>query len=144
MKLDISKLKNNQLDKIDINMTYSFNKEELNKAGLLKLDNIQIKGYISKTYDDYQININLKGEMIIPCTICLKEITHKFNLDIEGYVNDLLDDIDQNIKKEANTIDIFPIIWENILVEKPTRAIHKSCEKIIICGDGWTFDNKLN
>ena len=59
-------------------------------------------------------------------------------------INDLLDDIDQNIKKEANTIDIFPIIWENILVEKPTRAIHKSCEKIIICGDGWTFDNKLN
>ena len=36
-----------------------------------------------------------------------------------------------------NTIDIFPIIWENILVEIPSRVISGDTENLSLEGNGW-------
>ena len=43
-------------------------------------------------------------------------------------------------KKEnffTNTLDIFPIIWENILMEIPMRVVSDEAKDIKLSGDGW-------
>ena len=42
------------------------------------------------------------------------------------------------MKKSENTIDIFPIIWENILMEIPIKVTSPDADKEL-SGDGWKF-----
>ena len=47
-----------------------------------------------------------------------------------------LEEIEKNVKKSNNTIDILPILWENILVEIPIRIIHPDNDTVT-SGEGW-------
>ena len=38
-----------------------------------------------------------------------------------------------------NSIDLLPIIWQNILVEVPIRVVSPDIEEENIYGDGWKF-----
>ena len=57
-----------------------------------------------------------------------------YNIVINGTLNELLD---ENDEKFTNILDIFPIIWENILMEIPMRVVSPSAEDLEIKGDGW-------
>ena len=38
-----------------------------------------------------------------------------------------------------NSLDILPIIWENILMEIPMRVVSEDAEDVALSGDGWKF-----
>ena len=46
--LDLTKLNSGLIDKIDINETYSFSKEQLKDTELISLDDVKISGFITK------------------------------------------------------------------------------------------------
>ena len=52
------------------------------------------------------------------------------------------------MKKNQNTIDILPIIWENILMEIPIRVVGDKNQSLQMEGDGWKLiteeEKKLN
>ena len=50
--------------------------------------------------------------MILPCAITLKPVDYHFSTEITGNIEDLYEEIDKNLKKSENSIDILPIIWE--------------------------------
>ena len=139
MKYDITRLNNNIEKYVPINTTYSFSKEELSGTDLISLDNVKIEGEISKnSLDNIFIDLNVSGVMILPCAITLKPVEYPFNIDINGEYNELMEENSTNFQ---NTIDIFPIIWENILMEIPMRVVSpdiKTSDRNIK-GDGWTF-----
>ena len=146
MTYDITRL-NNNIDKlIDVDLTYSFNKDELEGTDILKLDDVKINGQITKnSLGNIELDLNVSGIMVIPCAITLKPVNYPFNIDINGEYDELLE---EKSKKFENTIDIFPIIWENILLEIPMRVVSEEAQDISMEGDGWTFttkeDNKNN
>ena len=74
----------------------------------------------------------------MPCAITLKPVDYPFSVEINGELEELLM---ENSKKFQNTIDIFPIIWENILMEIPMRVVSPNVDKsdIKLSGDGWKF-----
>ena len=43
----------------------------------------------------------------------------------------------KTIKKNEKTIDILPIIWENILMEIPMKVISPKAKDMKTKGDGW-------
>ncbi len=132
IKVDI----NNDLTNIDL--TYSFTEEECVKANILKLDDIKVKGYIEKSGTDYYLSLNISGEMTLSCSITLKPVKHKFESLVEGNVKELYEN---NINIE-NSIDIFPIVWENVLVEIPMKVTASDAPKEI-SGEGWKLVTKV-
>ena len=140
MEFNLLRLKNG-LDKyINIDLTYSFSKEELEGTDLLSLNDVKIKGEITKNaIDDIMIHLNVSGIMELPCAITLQSVNYPFEVEIEGSKEELTDEQAENVKKDENTLDIFPIIWENILMEIPMRVVSPGAEDKLtnLQGDGW-------
>ena len=77
--------------------------------------------------------------MVLPCAVTLKPVNHDFNIKISDNLNELLSEIDKNIKKVENLLDIFPIVWENILMEVPMRVVSSDVSDVPLEGNGWKF-----
>ena len=138
MEIDITKLKSDILSSIDIDLTYSFSKEQLEGTDLLKLDDVKINGNISKdSINEYTIDVDVEGVMVLPCAITLEPVDYPFNVKINGNLEEMLEEINENSKKIENSIDIFPIIWENILMEIPMKVVSEKAKDIKLEGDGW-------
>ena len=134
MNFDIARL-NNDIDKsVLIDLDYSFSKEELQETDLLKLDNVKIEGELHKNVlGNIVLNVDISGTMVLPCAITLKPVDYPFSITIDDEVEKLY----ENSINLQNSIDIFPIIWENILMEIPMRVVSPDAEDVKLSGDGW-------
>ena len=131
MLIDLNLL--NIKDEIKIDEEVTFPKEDLDKAKILDMKKVKVTGKIIPDLDDYQIDINIKGKMILPCSLTLEEVEYPFDIN----VIENLSEIDENYKKSEKTIDILPIIWENILMEIPMRVISPNAKNMKTKGNGW-------
>ena len=138
MEFDLRRLISNIDDEVVIDTTYSFNEEELKGSGLLKLDNVSINGNITKdSLNNLVINVDIKGTMVLPCSITLKPVDYPFNINVNGNIEDMLEEMGKFDKKIQNTLDILPIIWENILMEIPSKVVSPDADNVELSGDGW-------
>lgn len=138
MEFDLLRLKNNLDKNIIVDLTYSFPREMLDMTDLIELNGVHIVGDIHKDcLDNIILNVNVSGTMVLPCAITLKPVNHPFNITIDGNIQELMEEIDENSKKIENTIDILPIIWENILMEIPMRVVSDDADLSNLKGDGW-------
>lgn len=128
MNIDLNILNNKS--KINIDDKINFPKEDLKKAGILDLKEVNIKGEITVDFDEYLLNLNVKGEMVLPCSLTLEPVDYPFDIKIEENLNEI-------IKKTQKTIDILPIIWENILMEIPMKVVSPKAKNMKTKGDGW-------
>ncbi len=140
MVFDLLRLKNGIDKKIVINENYSFSEDELKNSGILKLDDVSINGEITlNSLREIYISLEVKGTMILPCAITLKPVDYPFNIIIDGDLSEIQEELGENTKKCINSIDILPIIWENILMEIPMRVVAPDAEITNMSGDGWRF-----
>lgn len=138
MKFDITKLKSGIVDEIPVDMNYTFSNDQLTGTDLLELNDVQIVGSIFiNSADSYELHLTVSGVMVLPCAITLKPVSNPFELTIDGDIEDFKKDFEEITIKSENTIDIFPIIWENILMEIPMRVISEDASLETISGDGW-------
>ena len=138
MNIDITRLKSGLDDYINIDEVYTFSKEELKDTEIIKLDDVKITGDILKnSIDEYIIDIEVSGTMVLPCALTLKPVNHNFFTKIEGNLEKLYEEIGKKYENNQKSIDILPIIWENILMEIPIRVISDDLESFEIKGDGW-------
>ena len=149
MNIDITRLKSGIDSQVEIDMLYSFDKEMLKKTDIISLDNVSVKGYItSNSIDDYDLDVNVDGIMVLPSSLTLEPTDYKFSIKIEGNIDELLKEINETLKKNQNTIDILPITWENILMEIPIRVVGDKNQSLQMEGDGWKLiteeEKKLN
>ena len=142
MIIDITKLKNQNVFSIEIDEKLEISEELLEKTNIIELNNVTVKGSISEIGDnDYELNVNVEGDMILPDSITLERTNYHFNTEIAGNIDELLEEIGETSKKTEFTIDIFPIIWENILMEIPMRVVSEEAkgQEVNMSGDGWSF-----
>ena len=138
MIIDLIKLKSKIVDEIKIDQNIQFDEEQLKQAGILELKEAKITGTITEQ-DGYCLNARIYGEMILPCSITLKPTNHSFDFEIEGNIQEMLEEIGKNDKNLENTIDILPIIWENILMEIPIKVESEDLNPPTLEGNGWRF-----
>ncbi len=134
LNIDITRLKSNLDEYALIDLKYSFSTEELANTNIIELNDVSIKGDITKHLDNFHLNIEVKGIMVLPCSISLKPTDYPFSFNID---DDFDDNIQKNLKNVTNSIDIFPIIWENILMEIPLRVVNADLSDVKTKGDGW-------
>ena len=140
MEYNLLRLKNDLDEFILIDESYSFSKEELKGTDVISLNDVKVVGEITKdAIDEIYLDINVSGTLVLPCAITLKPVNYPFDIKIEGNIDELAGENEKNVKKDENTLDILPIIWENILMEIPMRVVSKGAEEELsnLEGNGW-------
>lgn len=116
----------------------SFPKEMLKNTELISLKNVHVDGFfIKNAIEEIECKLTISGIMVLPCSITLKETDYPFETKINDTLTHLLEEIGDFEKKVENTIDILPIIWENILMEIPMKVVSENASFEKQEGDGW-------
>lgn len=130
MIIDITRLKSGIDEYTLIDLNYSFSSSQLENTNILKLDNVSIKGDITEDYEGFNLKCTVSGTMVLPCSLTLKPTDYDFSIEIDEI-------LDESYKNSQNSIDIFPIIWENILMEIPIRIVNEDLSSVKTEGEGW-------
>ena len=130
MDIDLKLLHSNTVEKIDISGEYNIPHEYLENSDVIRLDNIKVDGFITKDEEEEdKISCTIEGSMIIPDSISLEEVSYPFTIEYD-------DIIEENCKKDENTLDIFRFLWENTVLEVPLQFT-KVDDLSKFHGDGW-------
>ena len=105
--------------------------EYLENSGIRRLNNIHFKGNIKKLVDDtYSLEGVLSGTMILSDDITLEDYEYNFTSEIEENI----EETSINLQK---TLDITDILWQNILIEVPSKVVNDKNKNIKLEGNGW-------
>ena len=126
MQIDIKRLLINYIDKLKINEEVNIPENLLQSSLITELKNIHLSGELFIDEDD---NLNLTGKltgtMILKDDITLAPVEYNFDTEIE-----------EILEKSKNILDITDILWQNILVEIPSK-VRSTDEDINLEGNGW-------
>ena len=134
MNINLLSLLNNQVDEIVINDTIDIPKEYLNDD-IKDISKVKVNGKI--TYNDYLIeaNLNISCTLTLICSVSLKDVIYPINIEVNEEISD---ESDEDFNKILNnSIDLLPIIWQNILMEIPMKVVSPDIKDENIYGDGW-------
>jgi len=141
MIIDLTKLIYNQVDSIPIDAEIDIPKEYLNDD-IRDISKVKIFGEIIEEGESYLVNLNIKCDLTLICSVSLKDVLYPVDVDIEEIISENGENIEFFDKIINNSIDLVPIIWQNILLEVPIRVVSPDIEEENIYGDGWKFITK--
>ena len=132
MKIDLNYL--NRFSKLSLDNDFELSNEYYNNTDVRDLKDLHLSGTVEIDFED-NINLNLliKGLMILPCAVTLKDVNYEFTSVIEESIGKF----EEIYKNNKNTLDISDILWENIVLEIPIRVVSRDIEPSNTSGDGW-------
>ena len=115
MFINLEELNSNVKDEILISSEVNFDKDLLSNSSIKDLKDVFVNGKIYKdASNEFVIEATVEGKMIIEDSISLEDVTYPFLINIDENIEEIL-------QKDKNTIDIIPILWQNIVLEVPLR-----------------------
>ena len=147
MIIDLTQLITNQKNILDINELTDFDASYLEHTDIRKLSNVKVIGTIKKIDTDlYNLSLAVSGIMILPCAITLEDVNFPISLEINEILTNNPSDTEEYLQISNNSIDILPILWQNIVLEVPLRVVSKDAYKKKQQGEGWELitDEKKN
>lgn len=136
MDFDLSLLHSQTKKEIDISGTYNIPKEYISDDSVIKAENISVEGkvYMVESIDEIDdetdyIKAKINGTLIIEDSISLEPLEYPISIEYD-------DILEENCKKNENTLDIFRFLWENIVLEIPLKFT-KVEDLSKFHGDGW-------
>ncbi|MBP3635194.1 MAG: DUF177 domain-containing protein [Bacilli bacterium] len=141
MIINLTKLITKISDNIDIDEELELDKSYLENTDIRDISKIKIKGNIVPFENQFELNLNIKCTLTLVCSISLENVKYDINITINEVIGESDDsvDIEENNKIINNTIDLIPIIWQNIILEVPLKVISPSVKLENIEGNGWRF-----
>ncbi len=132
MKVDLFKL--NNLNKALIEEDIEIPKEYYGTTDIIDIKNVHVSGEITINFQDELVaDLKVSGIFILPCAITLEEVPYDFSVKIE----EIMGNFDTFYNKNKNTLDILPLLWENIVSEVPIRVVKEGVSSQSINGEGW-------
>ena len=92
-----------------------------NCGDIIRMDEVEYSGKCSVIGTDrFLFELSIKTTMYLEDCWTLEEVPFKVDLEVdEIFCKDIEDEDARYIEK--NTVDLYDIIWENVLLEKPIR-----------------------
>ena len=138
--IDISKLLSNIEKRLIIDEILVYNQEFLDNTDIISISPVSVKGEVTKNdIGDLELNINVTGELVLPCAVTLKPVKYPFSFELNEIITEKNEN---NLKKDINTLELKPYLWENILVEIPLRIVSEDAYEKEYKGDGWQLINE--
>ncbi|HBA37762.1 MAG TPA: hypothetical protein DCY94_03480 [Firmicutes bacterium] len=101
---------------------------------IIKIDSVHVRGtIIDNGTDDYQLSMTITGQITLKSAINSGPVPYKLDIKYDEFVENFV----EIYKNSSNSLDILPIIWENILLEIPIRATNEDDSFELTAGDGW-------
>lgn len=145
MIIDITRLRSNFDRSISIDEEVNDISSNLEGTDIKRIKNLKISGYIDRdVLDDEHIYLKIDGTLILECAITLKEVEYPISIEIDDNYFDLMAEIGENVKNVTNLLDIWPIVWHNVLLVVPMRIVSPGAEAEVVKGDGWEFISAEN
>ena len=91
-----------------------------------KLSKVKVTGTGQLQGKKVVFNLHMEGTMTLPCAVTLDDVEYPFDYDsIEIFVldADLYEEGEDEYLVTGTTIELAPIIWQNILLQKPLRVV---------------------
>lgn len=141
MIIDLTKLIINNVDVLNIDTSVSYSDEQLERVSIRKLKDTNFNGKIRKLYDDeYELEGVLSGVMVLGDDITLEDVDYEFNVSILDNFGEKLDgESDNNLQIINNTLDISEFLWQNIVLEIPSKIVNEKNRHYNLKGNGWRF-----
>lgn len=109
MEIDLLKL--NYSDQIDVDTDINYSDDYIKDSGIIHLNNVHVSGTIKTDIEfNYDVNFNLKGEMIINDSLTGEEVPYKFKTNIE-----------EKLENSLKSLDLIGFLWQYIVMEIPMR-----------------------
>lgn len=138
MLLDLTKLQNRKENELTFNELITLDRELYKDTDIRSLSPLDVSINIHRVTDsDYSMDLNIKGTMVLPCSVTLKDVNYPFEVKTEVKVSNNDENDEEYVKIMQNNIDIIPIIWQNIVLEIPLRVVSEDISDSPVEGDGW-------
>ncbi len=135
---DISSLKNGTESVLKIDEKYEFSPEKLKGTDIKRLEDVHVVGEVSRLNDSvYHLSLKITGNMVLLCARSLEEVNYPIDIAIDKTLDEEAK-VDEIQVFFQNSLDIFEIVWENIVLEVPLRVI-KEDAPYLHEGDGWSL-----
>ena len=132
MKIDLFKL--NNFNRLDIDSDVTFDEELYCKTDVRNIMNAHVSGELSISYEDeLECDLLVTGTFILPCAITLEDVSYDFEVKIEENLGKFEDFYNKN----KNSLDILPVLWENVVSEVPIRVVKEGASLDNLNGYGW-------
>lgn len=113
-----------------INDTIIIPKSYYENSGVLDIKNLQVNGrFYYDSENELWADFDIDGILIIKDSISDEDVEYPISIKY----NDILD---ETLKKDENTLDLFEFLWENIVLEIPLKFT-KVMDLSEFHGDGW-------
>ena len=141
MFINLTKLITNLSDEIKIDDEITIDKSYLEKTDIKDISKIKVNGKIRPFETNFELNLNVKCTLTLICSISLKDVKYDIDININEVIGEENEDVEleENNKIINNSIDLIPIIWQNIILEVPLKVISPDVKQENIKGDGWRF-----
>lgn len=132
MKIDLFKL--NNLNHLDLDCDITFSKDFYQKTEIRKIKDVHVVGTLTIDYeDDLMAYLEIEGTFVLPCAITLEDVSYHF----KTIIDENLGKFENFYNKNKNSLDILPVLWENIVSEVPIRVVKEGVDTHNINGEGW-------
>lgn len=147
MKIDLTKLLHGFIEEITFDDTITFDAEYTKRTEIKELKPVSVHGSIKSTMNDlYTLDLTINGIMILPCSISLQDVEYPFDIEVMEILSENSEIDEEYIKINEKSIDILPIVWQNIVMEIPLKVESPNLDRRNISGVGWKLisqeDNK--
>ena len=113
-----------------INDTIIIPKSYYENSGVLDIKNLQVNGrFYYDSENELWGDFDIDGILIIKDSISDEDVEYPISIKYS-------DILDETLKKDENTLDLFEFLWENIVLEIPLKFT-KVMDLTEFHGDGW-------
>lgn len=117
-------------------MPLEIEEEKLKNTNIRHIKNTSFVGNISKNDEMYTLSGSIQGTMVLSDDMTLEDVDYDFDIKIDEKFMEFSDDLENNLKIINNSLDIFPFLWQNILLEVPSK-VRKTGQNPKLSGDNW-------
>lgn len=136
MNIDLTDLLTNKEKEIILNEKILVSLDLLSKTNIKRLNDVIFKGILCKENEIIKIKGDINGQMILPDDLTLEDVSFTFNIKIDEQISEYEENFENNLKIINNSLDIFPFLWQNILLEVPSK-IRGTNNISKLSGDNW-------
>jgi uncharacterized protein len=118
--------------------------EYIHDTDIIKISPVHVTGEFEiEDRDEFIFYLTIECTLTLPCALTLKEVEYVIDIDTEDVFSFKPNDDSHII--DGITIDLSPIIWSNIILEKPMRVLSENAyDEIDFQNEDFEIDDKKN
>lgn len=130
--MNLSLITLNTTGRLDFDITPDLS--DYQDKNILSIDHVRVQGsIIDNGTPEYELSMNITGCIFLKSAINSNPVPYDLDIKYDEFIENLV----ENYKNSSNSLDILPIIWENILLEIPIRATNDFDSFEVTKGKGW-------